>query len=181
MVDPRFGGRSPRRDTRVPHRHQQPLGGVEQGFATVAVNRWGNLSFAGRSAQRWPTLAKVTRRRDSAFREKVLLAYEYRYAVCVYDGQLQREAVGLDAAHIRWWAADGPDEVSNGIAACSFHHKLLDRGAIGLPVDHKLTVSTHFLGRSAMAETLVLSFVDRPLLAPQPGQPLPHVHHVAWH
>ena len=109
------------------------------------------------------------------------MAYEYRCAVCGYDGQLQREAVGLDAAHIRWWAADGPDEIANAIAACSFHHKLLDRGAIGLTVDHKLTVSSHFLGRSAMAETLVLSVIERPLLAPQLGQPLPHDQHIAWH
>src|ERR1039458_7420095 len=64
------------------------------------------------------------RGRDPAFRKLVLLAYEYRCAVCGYDGQLLREAVGIDAAHVRWWAAAGPDEVANGIALCSLHHKL---------------------------------------------------------
>lgn len=125
--------------------------------------------------------AGARRRRDPAFREAVLLAYEYRCAACGYDGWLQREAVGVDAAHIRWWASEGPDEVANGIAVCSFHHKLLDRGAIGLTADHHLTVSSHFIGRSAMAETLVLSLVGRPLLAPQAGQPLPHPKHIVWH
>lgn len=121
------------------------------------------------------------RRRDPAFREMVMLAYEYRCAVCGYDGSLQREAVGIDAGHIRWWASQGPDEVANGIAVCSFHHKLLDRGAITLSADHHVAVSSHFIGRSTIAECLVLSLVDRPLLDPQPGQPLPHPDHVAWH
>ena len=55
----------------------------------------------------------------------MLLAYEYRSAICGLDGQLFRQAVGIDAAHIRWWAADGPDEVGNALALCSLHHKLL--------------------------------------------------------
>jgi putative restriction endonuclease len=121
------------------------------------------------------------RRRDPAFRDQVLLAYEYRCAMCGSDGQLQREAVGIDAAHVRWWAAEGPDEVGNGIAACSFHHKLLDRGAIGLTAQRWVAVSTHFIGRGPMAETLVLSLVDQPILTPQPGQPPPHRDHIAWH
>jgi putative restriction endonuclease len=115
------------------------------------------------------------------FRDKVLLAYEYRCAMCGYDGQLQREAIGIDAAHIRWWAAGGPDDVGNGIAACSFHHKLPDRGAIGLTADRRLAVSTHFIGRSVIAETLVLSLINNPILTPQPGQPPPHTGHIAWH
>jgi len=121
------------------------------------------------------------KRRDPHFRELVLLAYEYRCAVCGYDGQLGREAVGIDAGHVRWWAANGPDDVSNGIALCSLHHKLFDRGALGLTAGHRVAVSTHFLGRSAAAEDLVLSLVDRPLLPPQPGQSLPAARHVAWH
>lgn len=71
------------------------------------------------------------RRRDPVLRKEVLLAYEYRCAVCGYDGQLMRETVGIEAGHIRWWAAEGPDEVSNALALCSLHHKLLDRGVIG--------------------------------------------------
>jgi putative restriction endonuclease len=122
-----------------------------------------------------------TRRRDPAFREKVLVAYEYQCAVCGYDGQLFREAVGLEAAHVRWWAADGPDQLSNALALCSLHHKLFDRGAIGLTSEHKVAVSSHFIGRSAAAESGVLRLVDRPVLAPQAGQDRPHLDHVIWH
>jgi putative restriction endonuclease len=129
-----------------------------------------------------PSVAAATkRRRDPAFREKVLVAYEYRCGVCGYDGQLLRDAVGLDAAHVRWWAADGPDELANGVALCSLHHKLLDRGAIGFTTDHTVAVSTHFIGRSAMAEDLVLSLVGRAMLPPQAGETRPHVDHIAWH
>ena len=50
----------------------------------------------------------VTRRRDPQFRERVLVAYEYRSAMCGFDGTLGRDAVGLDAAHVRWWAFEAP-------------------------------------------------------------------------
>jgi len=126
-------------------------------------------------------LPQAQRRRDPAFREVVLLAYEYRCAVCGYDGQLLRETVGVDAAHVRWWAANGPDEVGNGLALCSLHHKLLDRGAIGITPGHTVAVSSHFLGRGQVADALVLSFAGKSLLAPQTGQPRPHATHVAWH
>ena len=125
--------------------------------------------------------SKPTRRNDAAFRELVLVAYEYRCAICGYDGLLIREKVGIEAAHVRWWAADGPDELSNALAPCSLHHKLFDRGAIGLTTNHTAAVSTHFIGRSAAAEGSVLSLVDRPLLMPQAGQSKPHSDQIAWH
>jgi putative restriction endonuclease len=126
-------------------------------------------------------LDPAKRCRDPSFREKILVAYEYQCAICGYDGQLFREAVGIEAAHIRWWAADGPDVVENGVALCSLHHKLLDRGAIGLTPAHMVAVSSHFIGRSETAAALVLSLVDSPLTAPQSGQPLPHSNNLSWH
>jgi putative restriction endonuclease len=127
------------------------------------------------------TSATQIKMRDPAFRRAVLLAYEYCCAVCGYDGQLVRETVGIEAAHIRWWAADGPDEVSNALALCSIHHKLLDRGAIGISSRYTVNVSQHFIGRSPAADTLVFAHVGKPLLAPQSGQPQPDLHHISWH
>ena len=121
------------------------------------------------------------RRRDPAFRELVLLAYEQRCAVCGYDGQLLREAVGIDAAHIRWWAENGPDEVENGVALCALHHKLFDRGAIGITEANAVAVSAHFVGRGTAAVDLVVALAGRALLAPQSGQPRPHPSHCSWH
>ena len=125
--------------------------------------------------------AKQLRRRDPQFRERVLVAYEYRCAMCGYDGRLGMEAVGLDAAHLRWWAFDGPDTVDNALCLCSFHHKLLDRGVLGVTGDHEIAVSAHFVGRERASQELVLRLVGRPLLEPQRGQPVPAEDHIGWH
>lgn len=123
----------------------------------------------------------TARRRDPAFRDLVLLAYEYRCAFCGFDGQLMREAVAIDAAHVRWWAASGPDDLSNGVALCSLHHKLFDRRALGIGVDRTVTVSSHFITRSRSGEQLVLDLMGRPLVAPQPGNLQVHTRHITWH
>jgi putative restriction endonuclease len=74
--------------------------------------------------------ATVHRRpRDPRFREAVLTAYGYRCAVCGQGLRLGPQAVALDAAHIRWHAAGGPDDVINGLCLCVLHHKLFDLGA----------------------------------------------------
>ncbi len=79
--------------------------------------------------------------RDSSFRMRVLRAYEYRCAVCGLDLRIRNHTIGLDAAHIRWHQAHGPDVVSNGIALCSLHHKLFDLGAFTLSDEGQLLVS----------------------------------------
>jgi putative restriction endonuclease len=111
----------------------------------------------------------------------VLVAYEYRCAMCGYDGRLGNEAVGLDAAHLRWWAFEGPDTVDNSLCLCSMHHKLLDRGVIGIGAGNSVTVSARFVGRGRTAEALVLELLGRPLLEPQRGQPPPALAHIEWH
>ncbi|GAA3773075.1 hypothetical protein GCM10022403_005280 [Streptomyces coacervatus] len=59
--------------------------------------------------------------------------------------------VGLEAAHVRWWACDGPDDVDNGLCLCSLHHKLFDKGVLGIGDGHRILVSQHFVGRSRVA------------------------------
>ena len=125
--------------------------------------------------------AAALRTRSPRFRESVLVAYEYRCAMCGYDGRLGTEAVGLDAAHLRWWAFDGPDDIANSLCLCTFHHKLLDRGAMGVSNDRTVAVSQHFVGHGRAAEELVLALVGQELSPPQRGQPLPAEHHIAWH
>ncbi len=130
-------------------------------------------------------LAAVTelasRRRDPEFRRQVLVAYEFRCAMCGYDGRLGADAVGLDAAHIRWWAFDGPDTVDNGLCLCSFHHKLLDRGVLGVDDGHRVTVSEQFVATGPSAEVLVFDLLGRPIQEPQRGKPSPADDHLDWH
>jgi putative restriction endonuclease len=71
--------------------------------------------------------------------------------------------------------------VANTLALCSLHDKLFDRGAIGLTPDHSVAVSSHFIGRSAMADALVLSLADSPVLDLRAGQLRPHADHLTWH
>ena len=123
----------------------------------------------------------VTRRRDPQFRERVLVAYEYRCAMCGFDGTLGRDAVGLDAAHVRWWAFEGPDMVDNALCLCVLHHKLFDRGAIGVAGDRTVTVSQRFVGRAAVSNTMVFELAGKPLVDPQLGEAPPHDEHIQWH
>jgi len=58
----------------------------------------------------------------------VLTAYEWRCAVCGFDVQLGAIPIALDAAHIRWHQANGPDTERNGLALCALHHKTFDLG-----------------------------------------------------
>lgn len=128
-----------------------------------------------------PVAEKERRRRDPGFRDAVMVAYERACGFCGFDGQVGSATIGLEAAHIRWHALGGPDDVANGIALCTLHHKLFDQGAISLSGDHRVMVSQHFVGRSTAARELVTSLAGSPLRGPQPGQPPPLEAHLDWH
>jgi putative restriction endonuclease len=120
------------------------------------------------------------RPRDPRFRDDILRIYERRCAVCGYDGRLENRDLGIDAAHVRWHAAGGPDEPENGLALCVFHHKAFDLGALGLDDEGRVLVSQHVHGSDGV-EAWLLRFAGRPLRAPIPGEQAPARHHVAWH
>ncbi|WP_017578716.1 phosphorothioated DNA-binding restriction endonuclease [Nocardiopsis valliformis] len=120
-------------------------------------------------------------RRDPGFRDEILVAYEYQCAFCGYDGWIDGFSVGLEAAHVRWWALGGPDEVDNGLCLCSIHHRLFDRGVLGLSEDLGIVVSTRFVGRSPAAEGMVLDLSGRPAGKPQAGLSTIGREYVAWH
>lgn len=84
--------------------------------------------------------------RDPKFRERILMAYEYRCAVCGFDVRIGNTPIALEAAHIKWHQAGGPDEEPNGLALCSLHHKLFDRGAFSLDNQRRLLVSENAHG-----------------------------------
>jgi putative restriction endonuclease len=46
-----------------------------------------------------------TVRRDPKFRSLILVAYEYRCAMCGFDPQVDNVPVAIDAAHVRWWVS----------------------------------------------------------------------------
>jgi putative restriction endonuclease len=121
------------------------------------------------------------RRRGRDFREQIMVAYEYECAFCGYDGWLSGTAVGLDAAHVQWWAFDGPDDVTNGICLCALHHKLFDKGVLGMTADQQVAVSVHYIGRGRTANDQVLALAGREVGQPQQAFPAIDAHHITWH
>ena len=112
----------------------------------------------------------VTRqKRDPAFRQRVLEAYEYRCAVCGFDVRLGSVSIALDAAHIRWHQAGGPETEDNGLALCVIHHKTFDLGAFTVR-DGVLLVSDQANGTSWFQEVL-LAFH---------GKPIREAQHAGW-
>jgi putative restriction endonuclease len=51
--------------------------------------------------------SKAAKKRDPAFRERILRAYQYRCAVCGFRAQMSGRHLALEAAHIKWHAAGG--------------------------------------------------------------------------
>ena len=124
-----------------------------------------------------------SRARKPAFRHEVLRAYEYRCAVCEYDIRLGDELLGLEAAHVKWHAAGGPDEIQNGLALCGFHHKAFDRGAWGLEADdpgYRILISSEVHGRSDAVRWL-RDYRGKGLQIPQRTDWLPSAKFVRWH
>jgi putative restriction endonuclease len=87
------------------------------------------------------------RRRDPSFRPQVLAAYKWQCVVCGFKLRLQVKPnrwvdAALEAAHIKWHNAGGEDEVRNGLALCSLHHKAFDLGVFTVGKDGRLLVSS---------------------------------------
>jgi putative restriction endonuclease len=126
------------------------------------------------------TLAPLKIKRDPAFREEVLQAYERRCAECGDDTQVGPWDLALDAAHIQWHQAAGPSVVQNGLALRAIHHKALDRGAIGLAEDGTILVSGTLHGSTGIQEWF-LAFKGRRLREPHSPSLLPAAAYFACH
>ena len=120
------------------------------------------------------------RKRDSSFRPKILKAYEEKCAVCGFDAKLEALSIGLEAAHIKWHTEHGPDVVVNGLALCSLHHKLFDRGAFTLSEERELLVSGK-VGRSVGSEEWLMRFHGEQINLPQREHDYPALEFIDWH
>lgn len=123
--------------------------------------------------------AAMQRRRSPAWRTALLQAWDRQCAFCGYDGQLAGATAGIDAAHVRWFNFDGPDDLDNGLALCALHHKLFDLGALGLDLNLRVLVSAVFTARTS-AGRAVYELHGR-LLCPRPGTITPSADHITWH
>ena len=119
-------------------------------------------------------------KRDSDFLENVLKAYEYRCAVCGFDVRLRLQPVALEAAHIRWKQAGGPDTETNGLALCVLHQRLFDRGAFTLSDQLQVMVSDEANGSEGFQGWL-MRFHGQQIKFPQRQSYYPDEEYVSWH
>ncbi|MFC1706396.1 HNH endonuclease [Planctomycetota bacterium] len=64
-----------------------------------------------------------------------------------------------------WHQAGGPDVVNNGLALCVLHHKLFDRGAFTVGLDHRVQVSELVHGTTGFNEW-VLGYHEKDIAEP---------------
>lgn len=122
----------------------------------------------------------MRRPRDPQFRDRILTAYEYRCAVCGFDVRLGSQSIALEAAHIKWHQAGGPDVETNGVALCVLHHKVFDLGAFTINPQLAILVSEKANGSQGLDETL-LRFHGESLRKPQRPEFVPLGEFTDWH
>ncbi len=127
-----------------------------------------------------PLQAFNTRTRTSNFRKNVLRAYEYKCAICGFDVKLGTSPIALEASHIKWQKAGGPNEAVNGLALCVMHHKLFDRGAFTLSRQWQVLVSDEAHGSVGLQEWLK-DFHGQTINFPQRRTYYPEMDFIGWH
>ena len=118
-------------------------------------------------------------RRRADFSANVLKAYGNCCAVCGYDVRVGQGTLGIEAAHIKWHQAGGPDEIHNGLALCTIHHKALDYGAIGITDARTIILSCDVSGSSVA--TWFEPFHGKPLRRAGRNDWAPKLDYIRWH
>ena len=115
------------------------------------------------------------------FREDILKAYNYKCAVCGFDVKMRHRPVALEASHIKWYRAGGPDkEVKNALALCSLHQRLFDRGVLTLSTDYEVLISEYANGSVGFEEWL-MRFDGKTINKPQRKCDYPCPDYINWH
>lgn len=117
--------------------------------------------------------------RDPEFAPAVLNAYRYRCAVCEFNIQLEERHLGLDAAHIKWHAAKGPDLIPNALSLCVLHHRLFDSGAFTVNRDRRVEVSE--LVQGSGLKSALGRYNTKTVFLPKSTSDYPDYEFLDWH
>ena len=120
-------------------------------------------------------------KRDPGFRPAVLGAYREQCAVCAFDVRVAGKSIAVEAAHIHWHADAGPGRVCNGLALCSLHHRLFDRGAFTLSADDLRILVAQDAGGEGSNESLRRFERMRPMVLPRDAHEWPAPQYLRWH
>ena len=92
-----------------------------------------------------------------------------------------QRAIGVEAAHIKWHNAGGPDTENNGLALCTLHHKLFDYGVFLIePQNFKIKLS-NAASCFNVAQEYVRDFHDKKIILPSNASHYPKEEFLIWH
>ncbi len=119
--------------------------------------------------------------RDPRFRAAVGAAYGDRCAVCGVGLRFARTSavIGIEAAHVMWFQAGGPDDVRNGLALCALHHAAFDAGAFTVEPSGLLLVSADVCGEGA--DAALYRHHKQPVRLPAVNEDRPAIEFLDWH
>lgn len=126
------------------------------------------------------TAGKGINIRNPEFRKRILRAYGYRCAICGFDVRLGDRLVALEACHIKWHQAGGPETENNGLALCCMHHKLFDLGVLTISDAMTVMVSEEAHGTIGFQEW-VMAFNGKKIKPPIRDTYHPNEKFIAWH
>ena len=118
-------------------------------------------------------------KRDPGFREEVLRNYLRQCAICGFGASIGAYRIAIEAAHIRWHAKEGPNNPENGIALCTFHHKLFDRGVFTITEDLNILVSADLNGPGS--DEIIRLHRHKIAVKPQRSDYSPKKEFIQWH
>lgn len=99
-------------------------------------------------------LLETKRKRDPDFRNRILREYEFSWLMQL-NVRLGHKLVTIDATHIQFHQAGGPDIEENGISLCSHPHKLFDRKVFAITRYRQLLVAEEAHGKQGFEEWLM--------------------------
>lgn len=121
------------------------------------------------------------RKRPPGFREMVLDFFDGQCAFCGFYGRLDGQYVGVEAAHIQWFAYEGASDLSNGIALCALHHILFDLGVMSIDDELAIDVSARFDSESSAARLVVRELNGKPIERFRKLKSRVSQKNIAWH
>lgn len=126
-----------------------------------------------------PAPTTTRRPRNVRFVAQVLENYRFSCAFCGFHAIINGRATGIDACHIQWHSANGPDVSENGIALCKLHHWAFDRGILTLDAMMQICVSSTFVVQCDGALPLE-SLAGKSVVVPS-RHTHPATIHLNWH
>ena len=85
----------------------------------------------------------------------------------------------MEAAHIKWHGARGPDVVANALSLCALYHRLFDKGAFTLSPSRQIVVTSQATGASV--NEALGRFHARPITLPANPGDAPDPVFAGWH